>query len=360
MRRNHPTLLLGALLGIAGVLALANPGTAQQGFAKSIDIYTGGNSEGEGIKLGGWGSGLATEDRGTKGPGEQSIKVETSGFYSGARIEFERPREITDQKNDPFGFLEFTMKFQPGKPKQPRNTGGYPGGAGNSGGAPGFGGNSGGSGGEFGGNSGGPGGELGGGGYPGGPGGGLSGQPETLVPDTRRMKVLLICEEGSYAANLPVTLNNSRDEGWYTVAMPFMAFKGLDKSETAKLKEIRVFGDTKDTFWIGEIRTTTDDEPISVDALDELEVSVGEPVEFQASATGGISPLQYTWDFDFADGASDEDASGFNVVHVFRKPSNPVPGQAGELQPIVVTLTVKDVSGAKKPVRVITNVIVNP
>ena len=45
--------------------------------------------------------------------------------------------------------------------------------------------------------------------------------------------------------------------------------------------------------WIGEIRPTSDDEPITVDPIDELEVSVGEAVEFRAAATGGISPLQH-------------------------------------------------------------------
>jgi len=87
---------------------------------------------------------------------------------------------------------------------------------------------------------------------------------------------------------------------------------------------------------------------------------VGEPVEFRATAQGGISPLQYIWDFDQADGPTQEDATGPSVVHVFRRASNTVPGRPGELQPLVVTLTVKDLSGAKKPVRRTANVIVNP
>jgi hypothetical protein len=91
-----------------------------------------------------------------------------------------------------------------------------------------------------------------------------------------------------------------------------------------------------------------------------MEVSVGEPVEFRAQATGGLSPLFYSWDFDASDGSTQEDGVGPVVVHLFRKPSRDAPGQPGVPQPYVVTLTVRDLSGAKKPVRRTVDVIVNP
>jgi hypothetical protein len=65
-------------------------------------------------------------------------------------------------------------------------------------------------------------------------------------------------------------------------------------------------------------------------------------------AVGGISPLQYSWDFDNSDGLQ-EDATGQRVVHVFRKES-PTLGNS-DPKPYIVTLTVSDVSGAKKPER---------
>ncbi len=348
MRRSRTAIILSALFGVAGVLALSVPGTAQQPGVKNVELYTGGDPEAEGVKLGGWGSGSATEDRSVKGPGEQSIKIETSGFYSGARIQFVKPRELTDQKADPFGFLQFTIKFQPGRISQRSGSGGS--------GGPGPGGLPGPAGiGDMG-LSGGGGFGPGGGGFGPGP----AGSPESLAPDTRRMKIVLRATEGTFiATNFPVTLVGAQEEGWSVVAVPFVAFKGLEKSDTLKVEEIRLFGDSKDTFWVGEIRTTTDDEPINVDALDELEVAVGDPTEFVAAATGGISPLQYSWDFDLSDGIQ-EDATGPFVVHVFRNGSRPVPGQPNELQPYVVTLTVRDLSGAKRPVRRQTNIIVNP
>lgn len=352
MRKIHPLLLGGVLLAGAGLAIQTFPAQAQAGaaqappFAKSKELYVGEGDQGEGIKMGGWGSGMATSDRAYKTVGQNSIRVETNGFYSGARLEFENPKDITEQKADPFGFLEFTIRFQQGTRKNTSSggSGGYPGGSGGSEGAPGA------PPGAFGGPAGFP-------GAPGGPGGG----EESLQPDTHKMKIVLVCEEGNFvASNFPVALFPAVEEGWYQVAVPFVAFKGLDKSQTCKVKEIRVFGDAKDTFWIGSIRTTTDDEPITVDPLDDLEVSVGEPVEFRAQAQGGISPLQYIWDFDQSDGPTQEDATGQVVVHVFRKASPEVPGLRGELQPYLVTLTVKDLSGAKKPVRRTANVIVNP
>jgi hypothetical protein len=343
MRRYHPTAWAAVLLGAAGLVAGSLPGRSQE-FARSIQLYAGGTSDTEGMRLGGWGSGLAAEDRAYKTAGDISIKVDTAGYYAGARINFQQPKDISAQVKDPYGFLEFVIRFQPGRPKS------MPGGPGGMYGSPSTDSSSAGA--------------MGATGFPDPYGGGQ----QTLSPDTKKLKVMLICEEGSFTAtNFPVTLYPAQEEGWFSVAIPFVAFKGtingqtesIDKADSAKVREVRIFGDNKDTFWIGEIRTTTDDEPISVDALDELEVSVGEAVEFTATATGGISPLQYTWDFDLSDGLQ-EDATGATVVQVFRKPSKEVPGQPGELQPYVVTVIVRDLSGAKKPVRRQANVIVNP
>jgi len=357
-----------ALLGVSAVFCAVAPTHAQQKDQKDKEVkatdglFNGGDLQTEGIQLGSWGSGKAQSDGAYRTIGERSIRIETNGYYAGGRMEFTKPRDITDVKNDPYAYLEFICRFQPGTLKKkdsttPGGASGFPGGPG--GGLGGFGGPPPGFGG-----AGGRGGGMGGGGafpgFPGAVGGAGSSSQEAISPDTSRIKVVLNCAEGSFvASNFPVVLNPAEQEGWFSVAIPFVAFKGLEKAPTAKIKEIRIFGDSKDTFWIGEIRTTTDDEPISVDALDDLEVSKGEPVDLRAQATGGISPLQYTWDFDLSDGIQ-EDAFGPSVVHTFRKESPTAPGNQLEVQPYVVTVTVKDLSGAKKPVRRQAAVIVNP
>jgi hypothetical protein len=348
MRRIHLGLIIAPLCAGGMLLSSTVPGVAQNEAARSRPaaegIYTGTAVAAEGIRLGGWGSGKATEDRTYRTIGDNSIRVETNGYYAGARIIFEQPRDLTEEKANPYGFLEFIIRFQPGKARPTARDGGYPGASGASGApagpaVP-----------EF---------DMGllAGGIP---GMGSGGRDEVITPDTRKMKIVMVCDEGTFVASqFPVMLQPAQEEGWFSVAIPYVAFKGMEKAQTVHLKELRVFGDAKDTFWIGEIKTTTDDEPISVDPLDDLEVSVGEAVEFRATASGGISPLHYSWDFDLSDSIQ-EDATGPSVVHVFRKKSADVPGSPGELQPYVVTLTVSDLSGAKPSVRRQTSVIVNP
>ena len=71
------------------------------------------------------------------------------------------------------------------------------------------------------------------------------------------------------------------------VAIPFVAFKGLDRAATAHVKEIRIFGDGKDTFWIGEIRTTTDDEPINVEFPVKLDRAGAQPITISVAPQPG-------------------------------------------------------------------------
>jgi hypothetical protein len=365
MRGIHPSLVGVAMLGTATLLTLTVPVGAQRA-APSVPLYEGGSLGQEGIELKAWGSGEARVDSAVRASGDSSIRVKTNGYYAGARLQFLAPKDITAQKGDPNGYMEFVIRFRPGVLKErlerqrnmgPGGSGGYPGGppgggstvgSDSSGAGPGLPGS------QFGGS--------GGSGYP----GGYPGGEQSLEPDTKKVKAVIVGDDGKQyvASNFPVTLlpapNTPPEGGWFTVAIPFVAFKGLDEAKSVKVREIRFFGDTTDTFWIGEIKTTTDDEPITVDPLDNLEVSKLDAVEFRATASGGISPLHYSWDFNKADGIQ-EDAVGQNVVHVFIKESpTPPGGRDTDLQPYVVTLTVSDLGGAKKPIRQECDVIVNP
>lgn len=391
MKRQYTAAIMAGMLAAA---SLAVSGSAQT-VTPSVALYTGAPAGSEGIRLGSWGSGQAVEDPAQRATGDRAIRIETNGFYSGARLVFEQPRNLTAQKNDPYAYLQFIVRFVPGRRRErarqlARNasqrtqsgalgsSGEGSAGLGSSGAGPGsgdFGGSglgSSGGGADFGGFSGGA--DLGAGGFPGGDFGGLGGfgmggygapggdLTSVVKPDTHRLRVMMICEEGVFAAsNYPVALYPSNVQGWFQVAIPFIAFKGLTEAPSCNLKELRIFGDYLDTFWIGEIRTTTDDEPIRVEPLPEdIDVVQGEPVEFIAQADGGLAPLEYEWDFNVADGPS-VDATGPIAVNVFRTASRPLPGNnTGGLQPYEITLTVRDLSGAKAPVTVKTFVTVNP
>ena len=114
------------------------------------------------------------------------------------------------------------------------------------------------------------------------------------------------------------------------------------------LRELRIFGDSPDTFNVGEIRTVTDTDPIVVEPLDEQVVAAGDQVTFSATAEAGLSILRYSWNFGDS-GDTLEDAVGRRVTHVFKKPSP-------ENKPYVVTLTVTDLGGTKPPQTITTTV----
>jgi chitodextrinase len=132
------------------------------------------------------------------------------------------------------------------------------------------------------------------------------------------------------------------------VAIPFAKFKSTARLPRYALREIRIFGDSPDTFNVGEILTVTDTDPIVVEPLEEQVVAVGDQVTFTGAAESGLSILKYSWNFGDR-GDNLEDAVGKRVTHTYKRPSP-------ENKPYVVTLTVTDLSGAKPPQTVTTTV----
>jgi hypothetical protein len=328
----------------AAVLALSGQPAAA---VPSITLYRGEPAAASGLQLAGWGSGGAIDTSVEAFSGSNAIKLTTEGYYSGGRLIFQNPVDITQQFTDPLTFLELAIKFLPGQIRTgPGGTIGgsdYTAPSSGPGGPPGFGGPRG---------PGGPGGPPGStAGGIGVPGGDVNDPASALLitPDTQRLRVLLQFDGGTAVAeDHPLIRFPTSEPGWVRVAIPFTQFKGAPRMASYHLQEMRIFGDAPDTFFIGQITTVTDNDPISVEPLEEQVVSVNDRVEFVASAEGGISGLKYSWDFDKSDGIQ-EDAIGARVSHVFGRASP-------ENKPYIVTLTVSDISGAKRPVSVETTV----
>jgi hypothetical protein len=325
----------GVSLALAAVVL---GGTVSVVAAPSVALYRGEPSAAGGLQLGAWGSGEAVDTSGEAYSGSHSIKLTTDGYYAGGRIVFREPVDLTPQFTDPQTFLEMTVKFLPGQIRNRTGaasdyTGGGP--AGYTGyGAPG----------------GAPGGPPAG--YPGAAGGapGLGGLDPSLdpsaalliTPDTQRLRVVLVFDGGvAVAEDHPLIRFPTSEPSWVRVAIPFTQFKGAPRMARYRLREMRVFGDATDTFFIGQISTITDNEPISVEPLEEQVVSVNDRIEFVGVAEGGIAGLKYSWDFDKSDGIQ-EDAIGARVFHTYRRATP-------ENRPYTVTLTVSDISGAKSP-----------
>ncbi|MGQ9525301.1 MAG: PKD domain-containing protein [Armatimonadota bacterium] len=303
--------LSAALMASAVLNALAAP---------EMTIYAGEDPANAGIVLGGWGSGgaLVNSKQGIVGP--NSIEVRTDGYYSGARIDFTKPVDVTDAFSQKFACLVLTLRIPglggegdtftpttyaptgaPGMPYGPRT--GYPG-------------------------------------YPTGPYSPYGGQPgttSTTTPTISYLRVVMVVNGSKLVAeDQPIDYTRA-DQGILSVFIPLQAFQGPKPSNPALLERLLVFGDRSATFYLGEIRTAIDDEEITVDPLDEMEVNTGDRVEFSATAQGGESLLEYVWDFDASDGLQEE-AYGPVVTHVFRKPGD-----------YTITVTVRDVNRVKTP-----------
>ena len=108
------------------------------------------------------------------------------------------------------------------------------------------------------------------------------------------------------------------------------------------MKSFLVFTDIPSTIYLGSAKLTTDDSPLKVDPLDPRTVAIMDPQFFVAGATGGVSSLNYAWDFDSSNGLQ-ADSTERMAKYVYSK--------GGEY---TVTLTVSDADGLKEPVTVST------
>ncbi len=290
---------------IAGAAAAAvAPIAAAASILQGKIIYE-GEAAASGLKLAGWGSGSAKESSETGYAGHPaSIKVTTHGYYAGARLMFEKPIDLKAELTGDearYNFVDFKVQMPMSEPATPEA--------------------------------------------------GMSG-----TPITRFVRVVMVFDGGEIeVASHPVALHTTATDGWFSLAVPVVSFRGLNRLKSHNLKEIRIFSDTRDEFTIGEIQVTRDDEPIDIEPLEEQVVAVNDQVEFRAVAQGGLSTLKYSWDFDKSDGIQ-EDATGPLVTHIFTKAKT----RGAEVDDYVITLTVSDVSGAKEAAKREISITVNP
>src|SRR5207244_13038870 len=123
------------------------------------------------------------------------------------------------------------------------------------------------------------------------------------------------------------------------------ALRGL-KASRRELKDLMLFGNSPAVVYLGEVVVKHDDTPIQVDELPEYTIAAGDTQTFAASATGGATQLKYEWDFDAEDGIT-VDGEGRTIKHKFLKARR---DKEGNSIPFIVTLTVRDPYGIKKPI----------
>ncbi len=321
-------------------------------------IFRGDPKAASGITAAGWGSGTAVEDDKVHLSGSVSYRITTQGLYQGASFSVGNPVDLTSYLTNKSSCLQFAVRLPDdgSGPAGGRGTGGFnPPGGGGYGPPGGFGGQKGGGGygppGGFGGQrTGGAGGSAGGFGPPGGFGGygGYGGQNGGKQGSTSTQKAKTLSQlriemipagEGKPVEFLmPLSYGKENDQGWKQLSIPIAAISGVT-SENAKFKEIRIFGDSPTTLWIGQIKIVNENAPLTLeDISDKTAIQRAAKYTLTARGSAGSLPLKYSWDFDESDGIQEEKV-GQTIQHSFQKSGD-----------YVVSVTVSDVYGLRTPI----------
>ena len=290
------------------ILATQSLAFAQGLFARKEQvIFSGDPIDPEVMRLGPWGGGGCEESPQNAYGGSRSIKVTPKDLYSGGRIDFFRPFDLTKSFTEPNAYLQIMTKFWGVQAGYDALTVGL-GAAGST--------------------------DMYGGTY--------------QARQVRRVRVALFFEGGkSVESQVDLSSFKVQDDGWMAVSFPLEALKSKLGLTDYKLERMVISGDGSEPFHIGEMVTILDSTPITPDGGESKEVSRNYPIAFQGFCRAGATAVKYSWDFNNADGLQEE-AVGDLVYHRFTA--------AGTW---TVTMTVSDVFGIKKPATATIQVKVN-
>ena len=280
-----------------------------------VILYSGRPADAEGLTLTSFGGGTvedSTEQSFAKG---HSLKVTTLDSYQGANLTFGTPVALGDL-TDKTRYLDLTLRLSAtgeGNEQPMPAPNGFPGGRGFPGRR----------------------------GFPGGPEGGQGEQfGSEVAPEVQNVHLILTLANGVKTDVLrPLPTTGEAQSGvdqWVDVAVPLTAL-GFTAGTSSPLQNLKIAGDDYAVMYVGQIKLTQDDTPITAFAGDQQTVQVGQPFVLKGSASGGLTALHFAWTIDAAAGTP-EQASGPVVTTQYLKPGDHT-----------VTLTVSDIDGIKKP-----------
>lgn len=287
------------------------------------------------ISLWSWGSGVISQTDEMTYEGVYSLRVSTKNYFQGGGFDMGKPVDLSKEFADKFNLVRVILRV----PDQSTVMGGG-GGAGSIGG---------------GGVNQAGGGSRGGSGLAGGEAGAAGGPPasggQSSAADTtlKNVRMIVTTTDGLRSeVYVPITTSGAGERGWRFVAIPLQAIKGFDRTNKT-VKAVSFSGDAIATFYLGDIRIINDSTPIHGEPnYRDLNLALGDEIEFRANGFAGSSVLVYRWDFDDKDGVQ-IDAEGQIVKRKFRKQGT-----------FVITLTIADAFGLKDPYSTKINVTVNP
>ena len=237
-----------------------------------------------GIALSPWGSGSVVESTDKTLLGSKSIKIVTEGWFAGGSIDFKTPVELFSGKQDPGDFLVLSVAPTP-VPVTEDAADGYS-------------------------------------------------TEDTMKPKIQKLRVVLISDKGKRQEMIQPLVSSS-ETMWWKVGVPLAKIKSLADISQYNLKRLLIFSDVADTIYIGAIKVARDTESLNAEPGGDVSYTVGDCISFRANATGGLSAIRCSWDFDSKDGIQ-EDAVGGTAAHTYKTGGD-----------YVVTLTVSDLNGLK-------------
>lgn len=287
---------LGFVLTLVIALSLIGPWSAGGSTNQEIAIFKGDDPSLDGLALGAWGSGGAVKSKEKILDGGWSIKMTTQGFYSGGKIDFAQPVTLFTGGIDSTRYIQFAFFFNEIQTVNLVQGSEYA----------------------------------------------MTDVEPYKKPKANKMRFVFISEDGTSIEAIEPTGALDPDDNWMRVAVPLAKFKIKEGITEFRMKSLLIFTDIPSTLYLGSVKLLTDTEPIKVDALNSQTTQIMYPEYFVANATGGVSSLNYSWDFDSANGIQAE-ATEKMAKYTFTK---------GGI--FTITLTVTDADGLKEPVTVST------
>lgn len=352
-------ILISVVLAIALTVSVSAAEQVLQleDFAKtSLTIYNGAMASLLKAGVGNWGSGRAQETTAVLYHGNKTVEITSNDMYNGGRIDFGVPVDATEAFNENDAYFQVAVKTGAGGSVASKSTGRSPTRQKPERKAP----------------SGVPGMSMPGMDLPGmgGPGmlmpGSTMGTSQAQSQRTsrstststaskgsqrpvRKLRIMITFEgERSLDATVDLYKYGKSKDGWTYIAIPVSELKSRLNLPSYKITRIAICSDGTQPFHIGEVTTSSDPGEIKAYLGGNKNVARNTPVTFSGSASARLTALKYSWDFNEADGIQVE-AVGSAVNHTFR--------EAGDY---IVTLTVSDQYGIKKPSQAKMRVKVNP
>ncbi len=304
--------------------AILTVGLTTVGFAQEckVPLFSGNT---ESVELGSWGSGSVEVDDEESYLEGKALKVETTGFFAGARLDPKEPLDAGRFLSDPEGgYMKLVVKIHEAEPVEQGPTG-------PEGGLPGEG-MFPGEGGMMPGEMGAPAGErppdidapiepgmepgigpgMGPGMEPGmGPGmepgmGGPSAQPEP-PEKIEQLRALIVTDRGAIdSGRIEIAQYTEIVEDWVEIVLPLDRFAGPVDISEGKIQHLAFFGDVEETFWLGEVTLGYEEQPLLADAGENMTTRVDTETQFEAAPQPEGVNGTYVWDFDDLDGIQEE------------------------------------------------------